>query len=168
MKVIINLSKRWLYTFMVIGILAIIGVGVYAVAGVSHDLDEVNLPSCSDGQVLGMSGSSWDCVAMPNIKIKVIEIGDWNMKAIALKYVAHGLTFSKIWSVSVIIRQDGDGYRYPLDWTQLSTGSDAGYWYMYTDNIGLIRQPGAGGFEDDLYDEIPQYNRGWITIIYTE
>ena len=28
----INLSKRWLYTLIVIGILAIIGVGVYAVA----------------------------------------------------------------------------------------------------------------------------------------
>jgi len=66
MKVTINFSKRWLYTFIAIGILAIIGVGVYAVAGVSHTLDEVNLPSCSDGQVLGMSGGSWSCVEMPS------------------------------------------------------------------------------------------------------
>jgi len=31
MKVIINFSKRWLYTFIAIGILAIIVVGVYAI-----------------------------------------------------------------------------------------------------------------------------------------
>ena len=43
MKVTINFSKRWLYTFIAIGILAIIGVGVYAVAGVSHSSDELDV-----------------------------------------------------------------------------------------------------------------------------
>jgi len=62
MKVIINFSKRWLYTLITIGILAIIAVGVYAIAGVSHTLDEINLPSCGEGQVLGMGGGSWICV----------------------------------------------------------------------------------------------------------
>jgi len=41
MKVIINFSKRWLYTLIAIGILAIIGIGVYAVAGVSHSPEEI-------------------------------------------------------------------------------------------------------------------------------
>ncbi len=58
----INFSRRWLYTLIVIGILALVSVGVYAVAGVSHDLSELDLPSCSNGQVLGMSGGSWGCV----------------------------------------------------------------------------------------------------------
>lgn len=40
-KVEINFDKRWLYTFIVVGILAIIGVGVYAVGGVSHSSDEI-------------------------------------------------------------------------------------------------------------------------------
>ncbi len=60
----IHLSNRGIYTLIVIGMLAIIAVGVYAVAGVSHTLDEINLPSCSDSQVLGWNGGNWSCVDM--------------------------------------------------------------------------------------------------------
>jgi hypothetical protein len=61
----INLSNRAIYTLIVIGILAIVGVGVYATVDTSkgwHNLNEIDLPSCSNGQVLGMSGGSWGCV----------------------------------------------------------------------------------------------------------
>jgi len=71
MKVIINLSNRWLYTIIAIGILAIIGVGVYAVAGVSHSSDEIDevdptVPACSNGQILQTSAGAWSCVDMPS------------------------------------------------------------------------------------------------------
>lgn len=63
MKVIINFSKRWIYTLIVIGILAIVGVGVYASLGAipdpGHSVDE--LQPCSDGEILQMSGDSWSC-----------------------------------------------------------------------------------------------------------
>ncbi len=81
MKVTINFSKRWLYTFIAIGILAIIGVGVYAVAGVSHDLDELNLPSCSDGQILGMVGSDWACADVSS----GVNLSGWSFENDLLK-----------------------------------------------------------------------------------
>jgi len=70
MNVIINFSKRWLYTFIVIGILTIICVGVYAlIPGVAPDpghlIDNVAPPSgCGDGQVLQFVDEStgWGCV----------------------------------------------------------------------------------------------------------
>lgn len=38
----INLTNRWLYTLIVIGVLILITIGVYAIAGVSHSSDEIN------------------------------------------------------------------------------------------------------------------------------
>ena len=64
-KVQINFSNRWLYTFIAIGILVVIGAGVYAwanpITGVGHSLDEIGLPDCVDGQILQMSGEDWVC-----------------------------------------------------------------------------------------------------------
>jgi hypothetical protein len=60
-----KLSNRWLYTFIILGIFAVVGVGVYAAqqasAGGTHNYAEVGIPSCSDGQVLKWSGSAWVC-----------------------------------------------------------------------------------------------------------
>ncbi len=55
----INFSNRWLYTFIVIGILAFVSVGVYAVAGVSHTSDEIDE---TDPTVLASvkNGVSWN------------------------------------------------------------------------------------------------------------
>jgi len=67
MKVIINFSNRWLYTIIAIGILAIIGVGVYAYVGpngVGHD--RVDIQPCSNGEILQTSGGAWSCVDMPS------------------------------------------------------------------------------------------------------
>ena len=54
-------SNRWLYTFIALGILLIIGVGVYADAnGVGHDFSQ--LQTCSDSQILKMNGAgAWAC-----------------------------------------------------------------------------------------------------------
>jgi len=64
MKVIINFSNRWLYTIIAIGILAIIGVGVYAYvgpSGIGHDLEDIE--PCSNGQILQTSAGAWSCVS---------------------------------------------------------------------------------------------------------
>lgn len=63
----INLSNRWLYTFIILGILAIIGVGVYALApGVApnpgHLLSEVGVPTgCVAGQFISWNGTNLIC-----------------------------------------------------------------------------------------------------------
>ncbi len=63
----INFSNRWLYTFMALGILAIISVGVYALTpGVTpnpgHLVSEMAPPSpCTANQVLQFDGTNWKC-----------------------------------------------------------------------------------------------------------
>jgi len=64
MKVIINISNRWLYTIIAIGVLAIISVGVYAYVGpneIGHDLEDIE--PCSNGEILQTSGGAWSCVS---------------------------------------------------------------------------------------------------------
>ena len=62
-KININFSNRWLYTLILIGILAIIAVGVYAAtyspSGAGHPYTEIS--TCADGQILKMSGGAWIC-----------------------------------------------------------------------------------------------------------
>lgn len=66
MKIKINFSKRWLYTFIVIGILAIVGVGVwaatYTASGAGHPYTEIS--TCGDEDILQMIGGEWNCVDM--------------------------------------------------------------------------------------------------------
>ncbi len=69
LHITINLTNRWLYTLITIGILAIVGVGVYAytgASGVGHDLSEIE--PCTAGKILqtNTGGNGWDCVNMPS------------------------------------------------------------------------------------------------------
>jgi hypothetical protein len=62
-KINIKLSNRWLYTFIVLGILAIIGIGVYAAtyspSGAGHPYTEIS--TCSNGQILKVVNGEWSC-----------------------------------------------------------------------------------------------------------
>jgi hypothetical protein len=60
----INLSNRWLYFLITLGILMIVAVGVYAASysssGAGHPITEIS--TCpSNGQILKMSGGVWTC-----------------------------------------------------------------------------------------------------------
>ena len=67
-RIKIRLSDRLSYTLILIGILAIVGVGVYALApGVipnpGHNISQVSVPSpCSSGQILSYNGNTWVCI----------------------------------------------------------------------------------------------------------
>ncbi|MCK4649857.1 shufflon system plasmid conjugative transfer pilus tip adhesin PilV [Candidatus Pacearchaeota archaeon] len=67
-RVQVNLSNKLFYVFIVIGLVVLSTVAVYALTpGVApnpgHLITQVAPPSgCSDGQVLGWSGSGWSCV----------------------------------------------------------------------------------------------------------
>jgi hypothetical protein len=64
-KININLSNRWLYTLILIGILVAVGVGIYAAtyspSGAGHPYTEIS--TCGANQVLQMSsdGTAWTC-----------------------------------------------------------------------------------------------------------
>jgi len=71
-KIQINFTNRWLYTFIAIGILAAVGIGVYAYGTSNppvfgHSMGELAAPSgCVSNQVLQWSGTSWTCVTLPS------------------------------------------------------------------------------------------------------
>jgi len=60
----IDIKKRYFFGLLVVVLLIGIGVFVYAFAGpngVGHELNEVNLPPCSDGQALVKTAGGWGC-----------------------------------------------------------------------------------------------------------
>ena len=68
----IHLSNRLSYTLIAIGILAVIGVGVYAYGTTvpstfGHSAGELAPPSpCISNQVLQWSGTAWTCITLPS------------------------------------------------------------------------------------------------------
>jgi hypothetical protein len=77
----INLSNRWFYTIIIIGILAIIGIGVYAYGTSNpsifgHSLNE--LERCAEGQTLIVNESTWICVDFPGATVETDPtVKDW-------------------------------------------------------------------------------------------
>ena len=94
-------------------------------------------------------------------KIKIIDIGDWDMNGTTNVNIAHGLTLANIRDVSVMIRDDFDLNYYPLDY---QGGTVGGYWLTGGTNVSLTRVI-SGHFDNGTYDSTT-YNRGWITITY--
>ena len=67
-KIQINMSNKSFYMFVMVGLIVLVVGVVYAYGGsnpsvMGHSIDEIAPPiGCSGGQVLGWSGSSWQCV----------------------------------------------------------------------------------------------------------
>lgn len=103
-----------------------------------------------------------------DLLVKRIEIGDWNMDATAAVTVAHGLTLTKIRSVSALIRSDSD-----TAYHQLPVFDSSSPYYpiaqitsIAATYITLSRLTGYA-FDSTSYDST-SFNRGWITIFYVE
>lgn len=95
-----------------------------------------------------------------------IAIGDWDMDTDVGVAVAHGLTLSKIRSISAIIIHDSSSIV-----TDFSTGPPSGGVVTAEGSIEigsvsvtLVRRTG-GNFDNTSYDST-SFNRGWITIWY--
>jgi hypothetical protein len=101
-------------------------------------------------------------------KIKVIEIGNWNMYSDASVQIAHELTAAKIINVSACIRLDSDilpstGVGSMLVGTDVN-GVNGGQIVWNSTNVILGRTE-SGRFDNTNYDESP-LNRGHIIIHY--
>ena len=98
-----------------------------------------------------------------------IDIGDWDMNADDTTTVSHGLTASKIRTAIVTIINDASN-----DWVNLivSEANDV----STTTSSTLIRwnstqftlSRARGGFFDSVLHDSTSFNRGWITIQYTD
>ena len=95
-----------------------------------------------------------------NLKVKVIDIGDWDMVATVQVSIAHGLTASKIREISALIIADSTAGYFTFD------SNNGGASSADATNIILGRTTG-GAFDSTTYDATP-FNRGWITIWHTE
>lgn len=68
----INFTNRWLYTFIALGILIVVGISVYAltpgtVPNPGHDIQTISPPiGCSANQFLQFNGSNWVCSSPSN------------------------------------------------------------------------------------------------------
>lgn len=97
-------------------------------------------------------------------KVKIVDIGDWNMDTTGSVNIAHGLTTANIRCISVLIRNDTGTYALPIDWTDSTTDNLSGYWELNGSNVVLTRFT-SGTFDDVTYNST-SFNRGWITIHY--
>lgn len=101
-------------------------------------------------------------------KVKIINIGDWNMDTANAVNIAHGLTLGHIRSISVSIINDLGSTTYDFAATILNSNgtfhSYGGYIVASTTHITLRRHLG-GMYDGNSFDLTP-YNRGWITINY--
>ncbi len=121
------------------------------------------------GAGIGLNGSNQlevDGIVESNasleLKCKVIEIGDWDMRSGSQKDVAHGISLDNIRSVFVMIRRDDNIIYHPI---YASTGDAvAGSFNIDATYIAMSAYIG-GGFDSTDYSSTP-YNRGWITIWY--
>lgn len=117
------------------------------------------------------SGSTWSGwqILGTGLNTKVLDIGDWDMTTSTgthIATVAHGIDYTKIRSMSCIIRDDTDAYYY--DFGSIDTTETTQHiMRALTTNIELVR--GAGGvFDTSFYDDDTSFNRGWVTIQYTD
>lgn len=98
------------------------------------------------------------------MRFKIVEIGDWNMDTYGECNVPHGLTYSKIMSVKITIRNDSDTIRYLLEGG--SATGQSGYYHINSTNISMTRVTG-GVFDSTTFDST-SFNRGFITIGYID
>ncbi len=95
-------------------------------------------------------------------KTKKLNTGGWNMDLTAIVSIAHGLVWTNIRSVNVIIRNDANN-----KWTSLTTlgGNQIdGVWNVDATNINLARINGADYDNNADYDDAA--NRGHIIIVH--
>jgi len=96
------------------------------------------------------------------LRVKVVDIGDWDMDATATVNVNHGLTSTDIRSVGILIRSDV-GTVYPITFHTLGNFVGGGY-SLGSSQISISRL--AGGQFDAIGFDSTSYNRGWVTIHY--
>ncbi len=101
------------------------------------------------------------------LKMKTIDIGDWNMDSTTNVSVAHGLTLANIRFAHVTVRKDsaqGSGLVFGS-----ASATDDGM-QCWVDEINatdvILYRITSGRMDTTTYDET-SYNRGWIHIWYT-
>lgn len=114
--------------------------------------------------VAGMAVVTIDADSSENrIRVKTVEIGDWDMDATATVSVAHGETYGDIIGVWATVRNDADSLRYTITGSSGSTVRTGEVSYWDSTNVRLDRRT-SGTFDSTNFDST-SYNRGWVYIL---
>lgn len=97
-------------------------------------------------------------------RMKVVDVGVWNMVSTASVEVAHGLDIDQILGVTVLIRNDGDTVRQMV--TGYDAGTDDGYISQISSTHITVARKTGGIFDSVGYDSAGSYNRGYAVIFY--
>jgi hypothetical protein len=108
------------------------------------------------------------------LAIKVFDIGPWNMNVSVTGTpqvnILHGLgaNYTKIRSVSIIVRQDG-GVGQHFDFLHSGAPSNTALINAIdATQIQVVTQAG-NLFDSNSFDDVSGgYNRGWVTILYED
>jgi len=100
---------------------------------------------------------------LSGLRVKVIEIGGWDMDFFANKSVVHGMTMEKIRMVTAIITPDDLSYTFDITCAH-NGGVAAGRILILPSSISMTRL--NGDFYDDVAFDDATINRGWVTIWY--
>lgn len=110
--------------------------------------------------------------SLGGLKAKVVEIGDWDMDASVdgdqNLAVPHGLpATAKIRRVEAVIRNDADTDLYMLPYFD-GVNMQAAVTTADATVVNIITRPLGPVFDTTDFDTDTDFNRGWITIWYTE
>jgi hypothetical protein len=101
------------------------------------------------------------------LKMRIYEIGDWDMDATDVVYISHDLggLWEKVRMVSVIIRHDNEEDF--IDFNALSvTGAEVLVQDIQIDENNISLRRDVDGYFDAITFNNTSFNRGWVTIFY--
>ncbi len=105
-----------------------------------------------------------------NLKVKTVQIGDWNMDTTGTVSVAHGMSatdYKNIRHISAVVRNDANTEFYPLNSMNSASGQiRGGISKVDATNVIMFRTVSIGYDADVPNFDSTSYNRGYITIIY--
>jgi len=98
-----------------------------------------------------------------HVKLKIVDIGAWDMSGTVTVNIAHGLTLATVRSAQVLIRNDLGSALYQIDHTLASTYV-GGKFLVLSSEVELTRYTNQC-FHSAAFDGTT-FNRGWITLWY--
>ncbi len=110
-------------------------------------------------------------IGTASLKVKVIQIGDWNMDTTGSVSVTHSIVDgTKIRSVDAVIISD-NGLYFKLENYDVATGQLSGGIAGVNEDVpisgtSILLARKTGGFFDQTAFDSTTFNRGFITIIY--
>jgi hypothetical protein len=143
--------------------------------GSVHNVHDVRTLVVSDGALNSADINFVDLIfcnvdGEPKIFKRIVNIGNWNMHVssggVGSVSVAHGLTFSKIRSVSALILNDAGTDAFNLVRSDFALPPTGGSNYISVGSTNVVLWIETGGAFDGIGFDSSPYNRGYITLEY--